>query len=147
MNTVCVMVEHKQFQDHFLVSSSFTTVALLLFSLLFAYVSHHICLVLAAAPPHYPILPISFNSLDLAGVRLPSPRDSQILPKPVCRCRCYRAGDANKLKEELDEDLVLCVVSFQLISSGAQLGSIGGPCHIWVLLLFWLRSRALIVSG
>ena len=55
-------------------------------------------------------LPISLNSLDLAGVRLWSPRDSQILPKPVCRCLCYRADDATKLKEELDEDLVLCVV-------------------------------------
>ena len=40
-------------------------------------------LVLAAAPPHYPFLPISLNSLDLAGVRLLSPRGSQILPKPV----------------------------------------------------------------
>ena len=56
--------------------------------------------------------PISLNSLDHEGVRLLSPRDSQILPKPVSRCQCYRAGDANKLKEELDEDLVLCVVSF-----------------------------------
>mgnify|MGYP005835930009 CR=1 FL=1 len=36
-----------------------------------------------------------------------------------------RADDATKLKEELDEDLVLCVVLFQLSSSGAQLGSIG----------------------
>ena len=69
-------------------------------------------LVFAAAPPHYSILPISLNSLDLAGARLLSPRGSQILPKPVCRCLCYRAGDATKLKEELDEDLVLCVVSF-----------------------------------
>ena len=89
-----------------------TTVPLLLFSLSFAYVSHHICLVLAAAPPHYPLLPISLNSLDLAGVRLLSPRDSQILPKPACRCRRVRAGDATKIKEELDEDLVLCVVLF-----------------------------------
>ena len=39
-------------------------------------------LVLVAAPPYYPFLPISLNSLDLAGVRLLSPRDSQILPKP-----------------------------------------------------------------
>ena len=31
---------------------------------------------LAAAPPHYLLLPISLNSLDLAGVRLLSPRDS-----------------------------------------------------------------------
>ena len=57
-------------------------------------------------------LPISLNSLHREGVRLLSPRDSQILPKPVCRCLCYRAGDATKLKEEVDEDLALCVVSF-----------------------------------
>ena len=57
-------------------------------------------------------LPISLNSLDREGVRLLSPRDSQILPKLVCKCRCYRAGDATKLKKELNEDLVLCVVSF-----------------------------------
>src|SRR3954469_12997527 len=37
-------------------------------------------LVAAAAPPHYPVLPLSLNSLDLASVRLLSPRDSQILP-------------------------------------------------------------------
>ena len=52
-------------------------------------------------------LPISLNSLDREGARLLSPRGSQILPKPVCRCLCYRADDATKLKEELDEDLVL----------------------------------------
>ena len=57
-------------------------------------------------------LPISLNSLDREGVRLLSPRDSQILPKPVCRCRCYRAGDATELKEELDEDRVRYVVPF-----------------------------------
>ena len=57
-------------------------------------------------------LPISLNSLDREGVRLPSPRDSQILPKPSFRCRGYRADDATKLKEELDEDLVLYVLSF-----------------------------------
>ena len=86
MNTVYVMVEREYFQDHFLITYSFTTVALLLFSLLFASVSHHICLALAAAPPHYLLLPISLNSLDLTGVRLLSPRDSQILPNS-CRCR------------------------------------------------------------
>ena len=89
-----------------------STVLCLLFSLSFAYVSHHICYSLAVAPHHTFTSPISLNSLDREGVRLLSPRDSQILPKPVCRCRCYRAGDATKLKEELDEDLVLCVVSF-----------------------------------
>ena len=40
-------------------------------------------LVLAAAPPHYIFLPISLNSIDREGVRLLSPRDSLILPKPV----------------------------------------------------------------
>ena len=57
-------------------------------------------------------LPISLNSLVREGARLLSPRGSQILPKLACRCRGYHADDATKLKEELDEDLVLCVVSF-----------------------------------
>ena len=70
MNTVWVMYERKQFQDHFLIISSFATVVLLLFSLLFAYVSHHICLVLAAAPPHFHFLAISLYSLDLAGFEI-----------------------------------------------------------------------------
>src|SRR3954467_10552593 len=56
-------------------------------------------------------LPISLNSLDLAGVRLLSPRDSPDTSKPACRCQRDRAGDAPELKEELDEDLILCVVS------------------------------------
>ena len=66
---------------------------MLLFSLLLAYVSHHTCVVLATAPAHYPFLPISLNSLDLAGVRLLSPCDSQILPKqlqvPTMQCRWW----------------------------------------------------------
>ena len=32
-------------------------------------------------------LPISLNSLDREGARLLSPRGSQLLPKPACRCR------------------------------------------------------------
>ena len=95
-----------------MITSSFSTVALLLFSLLFAYVSHHICLVLAAAPPHYPILPISLNSLDLAGVRLPSPRDSQILPKTVAGADDASADDATELKWEFDEECGRYYVSF-----------------------------------
>ena len=44
--------------------------------------------------------------------------------------------------------LFVVLVRFQSISSGAQLGSIGDLCSFWgSLLLFWLRSRALIVSG
>ena len=73
------------------------------------YVSHHICLALAAAPPHYFILPISLNSLELAGVRLLSPSNSRIL---VAGADDTSAGDATKLKWELDEDLGRCYVSF-----------------------------------
>ena len=51
-----------------MITSSFSTVALLLFSLLFAYVSHHICLVAAATSPLYPFLShLSFASLDTHG--------------------------------------------------------------------------------
>ena len=69
-------------------------------------------LVLAAAPPHTFSLPISLNSLDREGVRLLSPRDSQITSKTSLKVPLNHAGDATKIKEELDEDLVLCVVSF-----------------------------------
>ena len=51
-----------------MIIASFTTVPLLLFSLLFAYVSHHTCLVAAAASPLCPFLsPLSFASLDTHG--------------------------------------------------------------------------------
>ena len=43
-------------------------------------------------------LPISLNSLDREGARLLSPHDSQILPKPACRCRWVRADDTTKLR-------------------------------------------------
>ena len=94
-----------------MITSSFSTVPLLLFSLLFAYVSHHICLALVAAPPHYLILPISLNSLDLAGVRFLSPHDSRILPT-VAGADDTSAGDATELRRELDEVLDCRFVSF-----------------------------------
>ena len=51
-----------------MIIASFTTVPFALFSLLFAYVSHHICLVAAAASPLYPLpFPLSFASLDTHG--------------------------------------------------------------------------------
>ena len=84
-------------------------------------------------------LPISLNSLDREGVRLLSPRDSQILPKPACRCRWYRAGDATELKEEPDEDRVRYVVPFQLISSGAQSGR-SGICVAFGEVFFYFGS-------
>ena len=57
-------------------------------------------------------LPISLNSLDRKGARLLSPRDSRFTSKTSLQMSLNRADDATKLKEELDEDLVLCVVSF-----------------------------------
>ena len=66
---------------------------------------------LAATPPHYPFLPISLNSLDLAGVRLLSPCGSQILLKQLVGADHTSAGDATQLRWELDEDRVRCVVS------------------------------------
>ena len=71
----------------------------------------------------------------------------RLLPKPVAGAVDISADDAAELKWELDEDLVLCVVSFQSISSGAQLGSIGDLVAFGVLLLFWFRSRTLSVSS
>ena len=87
-----------------------TSVPLLLFPLSFTQVSHQICFA-AAAPPLCTSCPTSLNSLDLAGVRLLSPRDSQILPTPVAGADDASAGDATELKEELDEVRVCCVVS------------------------------------
>ena len=46
------------------------------------------------------------------------------------------ADDATELKWELDEDRVRCVVSFQLISSGAQSGRLGTYCIRGSLSLF-----------
>ena len=109
----------------FRVTSSFPPVALLLFALLFAYVSHHICLVLAAAPPHYNILPISLNSLDLAGVRLLSPRDSQILPKELQVPTMTVQVTQLSLSGSSMKTLFVVLFLFMLISSGAQLGRSG----------------------
>ena len=95
-----------------MIISSFATVVLLLFSLSFAYVSHHICLVLAAAPPHYLLLPISLNSLDLVGVRLLSPRDSPDTSKTVAGAEDTSACDATELKWDFDEELSRYYVSF-----------------------------------
>ena len=89
-----------------------TTVPFALFSLLFAYVSHHICLVAAATSPLYPFLPISLNSLDREGVRLLSPRDSQILPKPVAGAVDTAPEDMTELKWEFDEDSRRYYMSF-----------------------------------
>ena len=79
---------------------------------------------LVVAPPHYPFLPLSLNSLDLTGVRLLSPRDSKILPT-VAVADDASAGDATELKWEFDEDSGRSMFLFRMISSGAQLGRSG----------------------
>ena len=89
-----------------------TTVPLLLSSLSFALVSHHICLLPLQLHLITPSFPISLNSLDLAGVRLLSPRDSQILPKPVAGADDASADDATELKWEFDEECGRYYVSF-----------------------------------
>ena len=55
----------------------------------------------------------------------------RLLPKPVAGAVDTSADDATELKWEFDEDLGRYYVSFQLSSSGAQLGSIGDLCRIW----------------
>ena len=57
-------------------------------------------------------LPISLNSLDREGVRLLSPRDSQITSKTSLQVPMSPHSWCNPAQEELDEDLVLCVVPF-----------------------------------
>ena len=69
-------------------------------------------LVLAAAPPHYPFLPLSLNRLDHEGVRLLSPRDSQILPTPVAGADDASVDDGVDLKWEFDEERGRYYVSF-----------------------------------
>ena len=92
-------------------------------------------------------LPISLNSLDRESVRLLSPRDSQILPKPACRCRWVRADDATKLRRSS-----MKILSFMLFRSSWSVvdpswGRSGTFVAFGILLLFWFRSRTLIVSG
>ena len=56
--------------------------------------------------------PISLNSLDLAGVRLLSPRDSPDTSKTVAGAEDTSAGDATELKWDFDEELGRYYVSF-----------------------------------
>ena len=81
-----------------MITSSFSTVPLLLSSLLFAYVSHHICLVLAATPLHYHFLPISLIVLISWVLRLLSPRDSPDTLTTVAGADDTSAGDATELR-------------------------------------------------
>ena len=57
---------------------------------------------------------MSLNSLDLAGVRLLSPRDSPDTITTVAGADDTSAGNATELKWELNEDLGPCYVSFHV---------------------------------
>ena len=59
-----------------------------------------------------PFPTISLNSLDRAGVRLLSPRDSQITSKPDAGTDDTAPGDSTELKWEFDEDSGQYYVSF-----------------------------------
>ena len=67
-----------------MIIASFTAVPFALFSLLFAYVSHHICLVAAATSPLYPFLShLALLVLIPMVMGLLSPRGSQITTTTV----------------------------------------------------------------
>ena len=69
-------------------------------------------LVACCSSTSYLAFPISLNSLDREGVRLLSPHDSQILPKPDARPDDSAPDDALELKWEFDEDSRRYYVSF-----------------------------------
>ena len=82
---------------------------------------------------------MSLNSLDLAGVRLLSPRDSQILPKqlqvptmPVQMTQPSSSGSSMR-------NVVVTMFRFMLISSGAQLGR-SGICVAVGVVFFYFGS-------
>ena len=68
---------------------------------------------------------MSLNSLDLAGVRLLSPRGSQILPKQMQVPKMPAQVAQSSSSGSLTRTLVVTMSRFQMISSGAQLGRSG----------------------
>ena len=111
---------------------------MLLFSLLFAYVSHHICLALAATPPHYLILPISLNSLDLADFEIAESLWLTRYYQNSCRCRWYQCRWCYRTQVGVRRGPwpLLCVFSWWLVvePSWDDRGS-----SIWGYLLFiWI---------
>ena len=67
---------------------------------------------LSATPPHYHVLPISLNSLDLAGFEIAESAWLTDTTKTVVGADDNSAGDATELKWEFDEDLGRYYVSF-----------------------------------
>ena len=89
---------------------------------------------------------MSLNSLDLAGVRLLSPRGSQILPKqlqvpmmPMQMVGSISSGSSTR-------NVVVTMCLFLMISSGAQVGTIGDLAFGVVFFYFEFdRSRSMSV--
>ena len=69
-------------------------------------------LVLAAAPPHYPFLPLSLNSLHLAEFEIAEFSWLTDTTKTVAGADDTNACDAMELKWEFDEDLGCYYLSF-----------------------------------
>ena len=67
---------------------------------------------LAATPPLYLILPISLNSLDLAGFEIAESSWLTDTTKTVAGADDTSAGDSTELKWEFDKDLGRYYVSF-----------------------------------
>ena len=86
-----------------------------------------------------PSFPISLNSLDLVGVRLLSPRGSQILPKQMQVPRIPAQVAQPSLSGSLMRTLVVTMFRFQMISSGAQLGR-SGICVAFGVVFFYFGS-------
>ena len=81
-----------------MIIASFTTVPLFLFSLLFAYVSHHTCLVATATSPLYPFLfPLSFTSLDTHGNGIAESSWLTVYYNNSCRYRFCDDHDARAM--------------------------------------------------
>ena len=93
-------------------------------------------LVACCSSTYYLALPISLNSLDRKGVRLLSPRDSQIPSKPDAWTDDTVPDDMTELKWEFDEDSRVTTCLSQMISSGAQLGR-SGPCRMLGLIFYF----------
>ena len=116
---------------------------LLLFSLSFAYVSHHICLVAAATLPLYPLpFPLSFASLDTHGNGIAESSWLTDYYNNSCRYRYCNDHDARAMFTCFGVRLLL------LLRSGdwSQVGSLGlqGGCRLSFCLCF-ICSRMLLL--
>ena len=80
---------------------------------------------LAVTPPHYLILHISLNSLDLAGFEIDESSWLTDTTKTIAGADDTSADDATELKWEFDEDSGRYYVSFPDDYVTAQLGRSG----------------------